>query len=107
MHDKPEMAVKLGGGTASLQLAPPLLVEMNTGALIPVPVAPAAVHEVDEEHDTSYTATVDAGSVTAENVLPPSVEMMALPGSAGLRAPAAFGPTATHSVVLGQAMENS
>jgi hypothetical protein len=89
------------------QLDPPSVEDKKTGALAPVPMAPLATHEVAEAHDTSKTDALDAGSVTAENVLPPSVVSTASPGAAGSLAPIGLGPTAMHNELVGHEMDSS
>jgi hypothetical protein len=104
-QNRPATAPKPGGGCAADHVLPPSLLVRNTGADIPVPVAPTAMHV--EAHETSEMAAVAAGSFTAVNELPPFVVTMASPGRLGLNVPAGLEPTATQSELVEQLMEKS
>jgi hypothetical protein len=106
-HDSPATPMNFGGAVALTQLAPPLVLERKTGAAAPVPMAPPATHEVAEAQETSKTAALATGNVTALKVLPPSVVSTASPGAAGLFVPTGLGPTATQRLTLGQVMDRS
>ena len=104
-HASAATAFKAEGAGAGCQLRPPSSDTSPTGARPSALSPPTALHIVAFEHDSASRSPDPFGMTTEDHVAPPSVVSTSNAATPGTRPVSAFGPIATQSVEVGQAMD--